>query len=213
MAVNSSACADKAQLARASLSSAWASRVCAATLAGVAQITRSNASSTPSPVSCHRPAWASSPVMRAPVRRRVVSPWWLCSQCAAAAGNRLVRSVRGSSRLDALKPAAPRPNRASRMTFRKTAALACAEGRLSAETHSGSISSCTTRSGKDSHSSSTVSVGVQRKPASCQPSDARISARRSPQRHPRAVAMAASASSGAGQRVAQAGVCRPVPSG
>jgi hypothetical protein len=179
----------------------------AAGLAAVAQITRSKSSDQPSPASAQADAWLCRAVTRVPSRTR--APRWR----QAASGSSAPRSSRGSSRAEADQRPKPWPNSASRMTVRNTCALAWAAGRFRADTHSGSISSSITRAGKVRHSPPTVSDGEQTKPERCQASEARTRASRSDQRQPRAVRIAATASSGAGQRSAQAGVCRPLPSG
>ena len=180
----------------------------AASDAEVAQITLSKAS--PSTRQCGA------------CQRRLLTRWPQCTRAwpgrsavggpeahtAAAAGNKLARSTRGSSKWEP-----PRmPNKASCSTLKNTWALASAAGVLSAETHRGSISSCNTRGVMLWHRSATVALGAHLKPCSCQPSAPCISDQRSAHDQPRAVAMAAKASSGAGHCAAHCGVCRPLPS-
>jgi hypothetical protein len=87
------------------------------------------------------------------------------SHAIAASGRSAPRSARGSSR-----SAPPLPLKsASRSTRRNTSPLDWATGVLSADTHSGSISSCITRGVRPAHRSATVVVLAQRNPESRQP--------------------------------------------
>jgi hypothetical protein len=79
---------------------------------------------------------------------------------------------------------------------------------LSADTHSGSISSCITRGERPAHRSATVVVLAQRNPESRQPMAVRSNEDLSRHVQPRAVKMPASRSNGAGSR----GSFNPPPS-
>ena len=95
------------------------------------------------------------------------------------------------------------------MTRKNTCALARPAGVLRADTHSGSISSATTRGRKPWHSAATEVAGSHRKPLSFQPVAMRSKDHLSATLQPRAATMPASASSGVGQ----AGKRKPRPSG
>ena len=120
---------------------------------------------------------------------------WACSHCAAVSGNSVPRSVRGSSRFEP-----PRPlNRLSRNTRKNTSALASCAGVLSADTHRGSMNSCSRRCGRLSHSCATDQRASHRKPLSCQLAQVRSNATLSVQLQPRARATPTSASQGGGR--------------
>ena len=105
-----------------------------------------------------RPAAAAdcSRDTRVPVCRRTPC---LSNQAAAGCGNSAPSAARGSNRSDEPGPL----NNASRITRRKTCALACAAGVFSAATHSGSISCERTGAGSRSHSSATLNESAHRK--------------------------------------------------
>ena len=116
---------------------------------GVASTTASNAwPSTLQPLPCAASCWMRRPVCStAPCA---------CSHWAAGAANTWPRSVRGSSRCEP-----PRPlNRLSCSTRKNTWPLASWAGVFSAERHSGSMNSCTSRWGRWVHSWATLVIGA-----------------------------------------------------
>ena len=134
------------------------------------------------------------------------------SQRRAGPGSSSPRSTRGSSRSAPRQWPWPAPNSASCSTRSSTAALACASGVLSADRQSGSISSSITRGGSPAQSPATLRSDGQENPVARQRKLVCSSANRSRQPQPRAPRMAASRSSGAGQRAAHAGTASPEPS-
>ena len=197
-------------------SGAYSAKACTACAGAVAQTTASNASSP----TCHWPADQRGVGARSP--RRTAAPR-VCSQRAAACGNKADRSARGSSRSEpaqgrsAAVPGAAPSGTLSRVTglsvsystVKKTWPLACCAGVFRAETHKGSIKLSITCGRMPTHNSATVAAALHSKWARCQRRSAFRSDHLSPRLQPRAPSTPANWFQGWGQ----SGRRRPLPSG